>query len=216
MYFKRFHAWAEFYAAAYAWPWCQAQIPLSPVILQDLKILSSEYAGKIIPSHWSCEGVNLPLNCKLSPFNPLSSYQISSSCSVGFQQTPTAKPDALFLKHLRMKSTSTCCLSVRLPVTSRPCDLNQIQSHTWGTGTIKSTNRRMPGCSAQSAPVWQSVPLVISASWLGSLNINPPSSRSCSSFAKAVAALFTYRLVMHHCLLYSHVLLFKFKLFALN
>lgn len=149
-------------------------------------------AGKIIASHWSCEEVNLPLNCKLSPFTPLSCLIRTLHHVVsGFNRHQQQNQMLDFWNIRDRNAPQHAAASVPLPVTSRPCDLNQIQSHTWGTGTTKSTNQRMPGCSAQSAPVRQSVPLVISASWLGSLNINPPSARSSSSSAKAVAALFT-------------------------
>lgn len=206
MCFKRFHTWAEFLPLTVFLPTC-AFTPMSrtnshkscdPTGPED----SESTLAKIISSHRCCEEVNLPLNCKLSPpFTPLSCLIRSSPRLVvcaGFGRHKQQNKMLYFLTHSQLKKAPRrTAVSVPLPVPSPPRDLNQIQCYTWGTGTIKSTNRQMPGCSALSAPVWQSVPLVITASWLGSLNIHLPSARSSSNSAQPAAALFTCRLLMH-------------------
>lgn len=128
-------------------------------------------------------------NCKLSPPFTRLSCLIRSLRLVfpGFSRQREKKKVILHFWQQQQHNRLWCLrrfLSPPLPVTLTK------YSRTWGTATIKSTNRQMPGCSAQSAPAWQSVLLVITASWFGSLKIHLPSAGSCSNFA-TVAALFT-------------------------
>lgn len=131
-------------------------------------------------------------NCKLSPLFTLH-FCVITLCLIlpGLSRLQIQKWSTLFLTHLQQHYNRHWCVRCFCHLPSPLCDLNQILCHTWGTGTIKSTNQQMPGCSAQSAPVWQSVLLVITASWLGSLNIHPLSAGNCSKSVAPVAGLFT-------------------------
>lgn len=125
----------------------------------------------------------------LSPFVSV----LSDSLSHPPSRLQMQKNEILCFWHIFQKQhhSRQRCLRRFCHLPSLLCDLNPTQCHTWGTGTIKSTNQQMPGCSAQSAPVWQSVLLVITASCLGSLNIHPPSAGSRSNSVAPVAGLFT-------------------------
>lgn len=79
----------------------------------------------------------------------------------------------------------------RLPSCSLP--VTRTQTRVTPEAGVRSVNRQLPGCSAHCAPARQPVPLVITASWLGSLNIHPPSAGSCSSSAKPATLFFIKR-----------------------
>lgn len=158
-------------------------------------------------------------------------WAISARSALAALSAPPIAGSQLSASRYRASTSQTFSKMERLPPSAAPPPLQSLWPKPNAESHLRlrereehSTGWRVSGRSAQSAPVWQPVPLVISASCLASLNINPPSARSRSSAAKGATAapppphppfFPPCRLVMHHCLLYSHVLHFKLFYFEI-